>query len=227
MPTGEKKGTSPPPRMCKRGNRAVPHLKHLGDGTSTLDLSQEKSQTRDPAPHLPVSPDETEPPGKHRRKAPRTTLGSFPAGSCSGRRPSEQDGQCGRRAPGARRTRRVGGRSSRAPSAAPHSPAHGPESSPAAGVLKSARSSGITSGFNQFPGSDVTTTPCARKTLGGGAGPRTRGINPSAAASFSRSCPGCDPRAPGLGAGTHAGAGARGSLRAFSALNTTYNILIR
>lgn len=110
MPTGEKKGTSPPPRMCKRGNRAVPHLKHLGDGTSTLDLSQEKSQTRDPAPHLPVSPDETEPPGKHRRKAPRTTLGSFPAGSCSGRRPSEQDGQCGRRAPGARRTRRVGGR---------------------------------------------------------------------------------------------------------------------
>lgn len=104
-------------------------------------------------------------------ESPRTTLEQGPVGQCSGTegpraaraKELNSDGRRAKRIAGRglRRTRRLG---------LTHQ-LMVPNLALQPGSSAATLSWGITSGFNQFPGSDVSPAPSARKRLSGGAGP--------------------------------------------------------
>lgn len=177
-----------------------------------------------PRPHLPVSPAERwETPAAHRGRPLRRPWNRGQSGPAPGAGSRGQRGE-GRRA---RRARRV---AARAPAALPRGLTHQlmvPNLAPPPGSAAAARSSGITSGFSQSPGSDASPAPSARKRRLRGRGLR---FNPAAAAAAGSGerCPGPPPsRDDCLGFSDSAcGGGVRIPGRV-SAFNTDLSMLLR
>lgn len=137
--------------MFKReGNEEVPPFQRLGaDGTGSWEHEGSGNESdAGPGPHLPVSPAERWRPCSAPGKASRAPLRAQGPGGQRG------EGRKGRRA------RRV---AARAPAALPQGLTHQlmvPNLAPPPGSAAAAvRSSGITSGFSQSPGSDASPPP--------------------------------------------------------------------